>query len=98
MAHDSALAAGPVFEGWCIWRSDIGRYWATRARPFSHVAEYAGAARTVDADTLPQLRRSIAEQENTAKVRSRAAEHPDLRRPAVGGGERVTSPPDCPAH
>jgi hypothetical protein len=97
MAHDSALTAEPVFEGWRIWRSDTGRYWATRAQPFSHVAEHAGAARTVDADTLPQLRRSIAEQENTAKARSRAADHPDVRRPGCGRGERVTSPPDCPA-
>jgi hypothetical protein len=54
--------------GWRIWRSDIGRYWATRSRPFGRAAEEAGATRTVDGDNLPQLCHSIAEQESRAEM------------------------------
>jgi hypothetical protein len=55
-------------QGWRVWRSTTGRLWATRTHAFSRAAEYAGAARTVDADTLPALCRSIAEQESTAAL------------------------------
>jgi hypothetical protein len=68
MAHDRALAAGTAFAGWRIWSSDAGRYWATRMHAFSRAAEHAGAARTVDGDSLPALCRSIAEQESTADL------------------------------
>jgi hypothetical protein len=53
-------------QGWRVWRSDAGRYWATRMHAFSRAAEHAGAARTVDGDTLPEVCRVIAEQESTA--------------------------------
>ncbi|WP_370023128.1 hypothetical protein [Planotetraspora sp. GP83] len=33
-------------------RSDTGRFWATRERPFSAAAQRAGAMRTVDGDDL----------------------------------------------
>ncbi|MFC0865671.1 hypothetical protein ACFHYQ_25575 [Sphaerimonospora cavernae] len=48
-------------------RSDAGRLWASRVRPFSVVAERAGAWRTVDADDLRELGLAIAEQEAVAE-------------------------------
>lgn len=53
---------------WSVWRSDAGRFWATRERPFSVVAEAAGAHRTVDGDDLGELCRVIAEQESLADM------------------------------
>jgi hypothetical protein len=52
-----------------MWRSDAGRWWATRARRFDPADEDEGAARTVDADTQLGLARAIAEQESAAAVR-----------------------------
>ncbi|MGI5155023.1 hypothetical protein [Microbispora sp. CA-102843] len=57
---------GTVFAGWRIMRSDAGRFWATRERPFPQEAEEAGALRTVDADDLQELCRVTAEQESLA--------------------------------
>jgi hypothetical protein len=48
-------------------RSDAGRFWATRERPFPRAVEDAGAYRTVDADDLVGLCRVIAEQEGMAE-------------------------------
>ncbi|WP_245775251.1 hypothetical protein [Nonomuraea wenchangensis] len=48
-------------------RSDAGRFWATRERPFSQTVEDAGAHRTVDADDLVKLCQAIAEQESIAE-------------------------------
>ncbi|MEV4456998.1 hypothetical protein [Microbispora sp. NPDC049633] len=63
----------PDFSGipsspWHVWRSDAGRWWATRARRFDLDAEDAGAFRTVDADTQLELARVIAHQESVAAV------------------------------
>ncbi|MBX6381692.1 MAG: hypothetical protein IRZ07_01770 [Microbispora sp.] len=55
-------------SGWRVWRSDAGRWWATRERPFSIAAEEAGAYRTVDGDDLGELCRVIAEQESLADL------------------------------
>ncbi|WP_260614865.1 hypothetical protein [Microbispora sp. KK1-11] len=49
-------------------RSDAGRFWASRERPFPASAEQAGACRTVDADDLRELCQTIAEQESLAEV------------------------------
>ena len=65
MAHP-ATANHATVPGWRIWRSDAGRWWATRNNPFPRSAEAIGAARTVDADTVDQLREVIAEQERLA--------------------------------
>jgi hypothetical protein len=63
MTHDRAVAAArPVFAGWRIMRSDAGRWWATRERPFPRAVEDAGAYRTVDADDLVE-QEGMAEQE-----------------------------------
>ncbi|MEV1199475.1 hypothetical protein [Microbispora rosea] len=64
----------PDFPGipsspWHMWRSDAGRWWATRARRFDPDDEYEGAYRTVDGDTQLDLVRSIAQQESAAAVR-----------------------------
>lgn len=64
----------PDFPGipsspWHVWRSDVGRWWATRARPFDPADEYEGAHRTVDGDSPLELARVIAEQESLAAVR-----------------------------
>jgi len=48
-------------------RSDAGRLWATRERPFPRAVEDAGAYRTVDADDLVGLCQVIAEQEGIAE-------------------------------
>ncbi|XVQ85664.1 hypothetical protein ACQP2K_43940 [Microbispora siamensis] len=54
-------------HGWRILRSDAGRLWATRERPFDRTAEMAGAFRTVDGDDLAQLHARIAQQERVAE-------------------------------
>ncbi|WP_327045485.1 hypothetical protein OG320_27940 [Microbispora sp. NBC_01189] len=50
-------------------RSDAGRLWASRERPFPAVVEHAGACRTVDGDDLVELCRAIAQQESIAEQR-----------------------------
>lgn len=57
-----------VPPGWRILMSDAGRYWATREQQFTREQMAAGAARTVDGDTLPELCRAIAEQEAIATL------------------------------
>ncbi|MFC0862557.1 hypothetical protein ACFHYQ_09645 [Sphaerimonospora cavernae] len=49
-------------------RSDEGRLWASRERPFSAEAERAGAYRTVDGDDLRALCQAIAAQESLAEM------------------------------
>lgn len=57
------------YPQWSLWRSDRGRWWATRLRPFSLAAEViAQAYRTVDADDLITIARLIAEQEARAAI------------------------------
>ncbi|GAA4232932.1 hypothetical protein FHR32_004375 [Streptosporangium album] len=58
----------PSCPGRRIWRSDQGRWWATRTSPFSRAAERAEAHRTVDADDERTLRELIAEQEHRARA------------------------------
>jgi hypothetical protein len=59
----------PVPPGWTVFRSDAGRYWATKRR-FGGADEAAGVWRTVDADDPAALTRLIAEQEHRAASRS----------------------------
>ncbi|WP_147943196.1 hypothetical protein [Microbispora sp. CSR-4] len=67
----TVAAARPVFAGWRIMRSDAGRLWATRERPFPAAVEEAGAHRTVDADDLVELCQVIAVQEGLAEQAAR---------------------------
>ncbi|MEU7691382.1 hypothetical protein [Microbispora hainanensis] len=72
MTQSRAVAAArPVFAGWRIMRSDAGRLWATRERPFPVAVEEAGAYRTVDADDLVELCQVIAVQEGLAEQAAR---------------------------
>ncbi len=68
MTQDRATAPSTEFAGWRIMRSDAGRFWASRERPFPSAAEQAGAYRTVDGDNLRELCQAIAEQESLAEV------------------------------
>ena len=52
-------------------RSDAGRFWATRERPFTGPQMEAGAERTVDADTPDELAEKVAAQEARAKAAAR---------------------------
>ncbi|MEU0521992.1 hypothetical protein [Streptosporangium sp. NPDC006007] len=63
-----AKTLNPVIPGWQVFLSDRGRFWASRRKPFSLQAMYAGAERTVDADTFEELRAETARQEETAGV------------------------------
>ncbi|MBX6168946.1 MAG: hypothetical protein IRY84_15080 [Thermobispora bispora] len=62
----NTLPTSGSYDGWRILRSDAGRLWATRERPFDRAAEMAGACRTVDGDDLGQLYAKIAQQERIA--------------------------------
>ncbi len=67
MKNDRATFPGAAFAGWRIMRSDEGRLWASRERPFPVAAEAAGACRTVDADDLRELGLAISAQESLAE-------------------------------
>lgn len=67
MKNDRATFPGAAFAGWRIMRSDEGRLWASRERPFPVTAEAAGACRTVDADDLRELGLAISAQESLAE-------------------------------
>ena len=66
----SATSVVSVIPGWQVFLSDRGRFWASRRKPFSPQAMYAGAERTVDADTFEQLRAETARQEETATAQA----------------------------
>lgn len=67
MPHDMANVPPAGIPGWRFWRSDAGRFWATRDRPFTVPQMRAGAERTVDADDLGQLLETVAAQEARAE-------------------------------
>ncbi|MEU4830207.1 hypothetical protein [Streptosporangium sp. NPDC023615] len=56
-----------MISGWRVILSDKGRLWASRVVPFTDAEFDAGAARTVDADTLDALRAEVERQEETAR-------------------------------
>lgn len=52
------------FPGWHPWRSDAGRFWATRNGEHHWDADHpSGWSMTVDADTAAELRKVIEDQE-----------------------------------
>lgn len=53
------------FPNWRLWRSDVGRCWATRVGRPPESPPY-GFAMTVDGDTPAQLREAIEAQEERA--------------------------------
>ncbi|GII84617.1 hypothetical protein Ssi03_26070 [Sphaerisporangium siamense] len=64
----NVVPSGMTVEGWALFVSDAGRYWATRVKPFSDAEGTAGAWRTVDADDERTLALEIAEQESLAAL------------------------------
>jgi hypothetical protein len=65
MAHLKATSVDAP-PGWRVFRSDKGRFWATREEPYPEPEQTAW--RTVDADDLTTLCRTIAEQESRAEL------------------------------
>ncbi|MEN3534628.1 hypothetical protein AAH991_05905 [Microbispora sp. ZYX-F-249] len=60
--------------GWIIWRSDVGRWWATRRGPVNLDAIRRGCAMTLDADDPEALAAALtAQAELTAAVAADAA-------------------------
>lgn len=53
---------------WTLFRSDAGRWWATRTKPFHPAAEQADVYRTVDADDQEALQALIKQQEERAEL------------------------------
>ncbi len=51
-----------VHTGWIIWRSDVGRWWATRRGPVDLDAIRMGCAMTLDADDPEALAAALAAQ------------------------------------
>ncbi|WP_262843395.1 hypothetical protein, partial [Sphaerisporangium corydalis] len=68
MQTDETWPGATIPAGWRVFRSDAGRWWATRERRFDPAAERTGAARTVDGDDQVALCRVIAEQESAAAL------------------------------
>ncbi|MEV3980504.1 hypothetical protein [Nonomuraea sp. NPDC049758] len=51
------------YPRWTIWRSDAGRWWATRHHPLDAAQRAAGCAMTIDADDPDDLRDQLRDQE-----------------------------------
>ncbi len=62
-----SATTNPVIPGWRVFLSDRGRLWASRAVPFTDAEMGTGATRTVDADTLGDLRAEVERQEAAAR-------------------------------
>ncbi len=56
-----------TISGWRVILSDRGRLWASRVLPFTDAESDAGADRTVDADTLDDLRAEVDRHEAIAR-------------------------------
>ncbi|GII87667.1 hypothetical protein Ssi03_56570 [Sphaerisporangium siamense] len=64
MSFDRHLAEiAREFPDWTIWRSDAGRWWATRHRLLTEEERDAGCAMTIDADDAEGLRERLLEQQ-----------------------------------
>ncbi|MEU8804664.1 hypothetical protein [Spirillospora sp. NPDC048819] len=59
---DLKAAIEGEFPGWQVWRSDAGRWYATRSGDLSDSQLQAGYARTVAADDSAGLRRLLLDQ------------------------------------
>ncbi|MET8986569.1 hypothetical protein ACFYUK_24050 [Nonomuraea wenchangensis] len=67
MSFDRHLAEiAREYPQWTIWRSDAGRWWATRHHPLSAEQRDAGCAMTIDADDPEGLRDHLRDQERRA--------------------------------
>ena len=59
---DLKLAIEEEFPGWQVWRSDAGRWYATRSGDLTDAQLQAGYAMTVAADDSTGLRRLLVDQ------------------------------------
>jgi len=50
------------FPDWTIWRSDAGRWWATRHHPLTSAQRDVGCAMTIDSDAPEGLREQLIDQ------------------------------------
>jgi hypothetical protein len=63
MSFDRHLAEiAREFPDWTIWRSDAGRWWATRHHPLTSAQRDVGCAMTIDADDSEGLREQLLDQ------------------------------------
>ncbi|WP_326645927.1 hypothetical protein OG884_14795 [Streptosporangium sp. NBC_01755] len=63
MSFDRHLAEiAREFPDWTIWRSDAGRWWATRHHPLTSAQRDVGCAMTIDADDPEGLREQLRAQ------------------------------------
>ncbi|MFG2071392.1 hypothetical protein SAMN05421874_110126 [Nonomuraea maritima] len=70
MSFDRHLAEiARDYPQWTIWRSDAGRWWATRHHPLSAAQRGAGCAMTIDADDAEGLRDLLQDQERRTGTR-----------------------------
>lgn len=64
-----------AFPGWCIWRSSIGRLYATRhRRQLTEAERVDGLCQTIEAEDVAGLARFLKDQEQL--------DTPDLRKAA----------------
>ncbi|MEV6981497.1 hypothetical protein AB0M95_09590 [Sphaerisporangium sp. NPDC051017] len=82
MSFDRHLAEiAREFPDWTIWRSDAGRWWATRHRLLTEEERDAGGAMTVDADDSKGLRERLLEQREPLPPAEGPNEPPEWREP-----------------
>ncbi|WUH97036.1 hypothetical protein OHR68_26275 [Spirillospora sp. NBC_00431] len=60
--EDLKAAIEEDFPGWQVWRSDAGRWYATRSGDLTDAQLQAGYAMTVAADDSAGLRRLLLDQ------------------------------------
>lgn len=60
--EDLKAAMEDEFHGWLVWRSDAGRWYATRSGDLTDAQLQAGYAMTVAADDSIGLRELLADQ------------------------------------
>ncbi|TYK48918.1 hypothetical protein [Actinomadura decatromicini] len=60
--EDLKAAIEEEFPGWQVWRSDAGRWYATRSGDLTDAQLQAGYAMTVAADDSSGLRRLLIDQ------------------------------------
>lgn len=60
--EDLKAAIEEEFPGWLVWRSDAGRWYATRSGDLTDAQLQAGYAMTVAADDSAGLRALLLEQ------------------------------------
>jgi hypothetical protein len=60
--EDLKAAIEEEFPGWLVWRSDAGRWYATRSGDLTDAQLQAGYAMTVAADDPARLRELLRDQ------------------------------------